>query len=45
MSLNPLNWVSGMWQLAASVTNAAALAVEGAVEITGGLLSPAAIRR
>ena len=31
-----------MWQLAASATSAAALAVEGALEITGGVLSPAA---
>ena len=42
VSLNPLNWVSGMWQLAASAASAAALAVEGALEITGGVLSPAA---
>ena len=42
VSLNPLNWVSGAWHLAASATNAAALAFEGAVEITGGLLRPAA---
>jgi diacylglycerol O-acyltransferase len=42
VSLNPLNWASGMWHLATSATSAAALAVEGAVEITGGLLRPAA---
>jgi diacylglycerol O-acyltransferase len=42
ISLNPLNWASGMWQLATSATNAAALAVEGAIEITGGLLRPSA---
>ena len=41
VSLNPLNWLSGAWHLAASATNAAALAIEGAVEITGGLLRPA----
>jgi diacylglycerol O-acyltransferase len=41
VSLNPLNWASGMWQLATSATSAAALAVEGALEITGGLLRPA----
>jgi diacylglycerol O-acyltransferase len=34
VSLNPLNWASGVWQLAASATSAAALAVEGALEIT-----------
>ena len=33
------------WHLAASATSAAALAIEGAVEITGGLLRPAATRR
>ena len=42
VSLNPLNWASGMWHLATSATSAAALAVEGALEITGGLLRPAA---
>jgi diacylglycerol O-acyltransferase len=42
VSLNPLNWASGMWQLATSATSAATLAVEGAIEITGGLLRPAA---
>lgn len=42
VSLNPLNWASGMWQLATSATSTAALAVEGAIEITGGLLRPAA---
>jgi diacylglycerol O-acyltransferase / wax synthase len=41
VSLNPLNWASGMWHLATSATNAAALAVEGAIEITSGLLRPA----
>src|SRR4029079_17824050 len=42
VSLNPLNWMSGAWHVGASATNAAALAIEGAVEITGGLLRPAA---
>ena len=42
VSLNPLNWASGMWHFASSATSAAALAVEGAIEITGGLLRPAA---
>ena len=42
VSLNPMSWARGMWQLATSVTSAAALAVEGALEITGGLLRPAA---
>ncbi|MBI3693175.1 MAG: wax ester/triacylglycerol synthase family O-acyltransferase, partial [Mycolicibacterium aromaticivorans] len=41
VSLNPLDWASGMWQTAVGVTNAASLAVEGVIEITGGLLRPA----
>jgi diacylglycerol O-acyltransferase / wax synthase len=41
VSLSPLNWVSGMWHVASGVTSAAALAVEGAVQLTGGLLRPA----
>ena len=42
VSLNPLDWASGMWHLATSATSAAALAVEGAMEITAGLIRPAA---
>jgi diacylglycerol O-acyltransferase len=42
VSLNPLTWASGAWRLATGATNAAALAVEGALEITSGLLRPAA---
>jgi diacylglycerol O-acyltransferase len=42
VSLNPLDWASGMWQLATTATGAAALAVEGAIEITAGLIRPAA---
>ena len=42
VSLNPLNWVSGMWHMANNATSAAALAIEGALQITGGLLRPAA---
>ncbi|APE19046.1 diacylglycerol O-acyltransferase [Mycobacterium sp. WY10] len=42
VSLNPLDWASGIWQAAVGVTNAATLAVGGVVEITGGLLRPAA---
>ncbi|WP_168214902.1 WS/DGAT/MGAT family O-acyltransferase [Mycolicibacterium sp. ELW1] len=41
VSLNPLDWASGMWRTAVDVTNAASLAVEGVIEITGSLLSPA----
>ncbi len=42
ISLNPLNWASGAWKLAERATGAAMLAVEGAIEITGGLVRPAA---
>ena len=42
VSLNPLNWANGMWQLATSATSAAAQVVEGAMEITAGLIRPAA---
>jgi diacylglycerol O-acyltransferase len=42
VSLNPLDWANGMWHLATTTTNAAALAVEGAIEITAGLIRPAA---
>lgn len=41
-SLNPLVWASGMWNLTASLTNSALLALEGAVEVTSGLLRPSA---
>ncbi|MBE1546457.1 diacylglycerol O-acyltransferase [Mycobacterium sp. OAS707] len=40
LSLNPLNWASGMWRLATDATNAAALVLEGAMEIAGGLIRP-----
>lgn len=42
LSLNPLNWASGAWHVATTVTSAAALAVDGAVEIVSGLSRPAA---
>jgi len=42
VSLNPLHWAVGLWQLATSATAAAALAAEGAIEISAGLLRPAA---
>ena len=41
LSLNPLSWAGVAWQLAVSATSAAALAVEGAVEIAEGLVNPA----
>lgn len=42
ISLNPLNWAGGMWRLAAAGTSAAALVVEGAIEIAAGLVNPSA---
>ncbi len=42
LNLNPLSWVGGMWNLATGATSAAMLAFEGAIEVTGGLLRPAA---
>lgn len=39
-SLNPLDWVSGIWHFAADATSVAVTAAEGVVEITGGLLRP-----
>ncbi len=41
-SLNPMDWAGGMWNLATSATSAAKLAFEGALEVAGGLLRPAA---
>lgn len=41
LSLNPRDWVSGMWHASGAVTTSAARALGVAVEITGGLLHPA----
>ena len=40
-SLNPMNWVGAIARTAATVTNAAALAFEGAAGIVGGLVQAA----
>lgn len=42
LTLNPLSWARAAWQRAASASSAAALAVEGAAEIVGGVVNPAA---
>ena len=42
LSLNPIDWITGMVRTSLDVTTAAARAVQGAVEIAGGLLRPAA---
>jgi len=41
VSLNPLNWVSGIWHLATNATSTAALVAEGAIELATGLIRPA----
>ena len=41
-SLDPRDWVSGMWHASAAVTNAATRAAEGAIELAANLLRPAA---
>jgi diacylglycerol O-acyltransferase len=40
ISLNPLTWASGAWNLAASAASSAVLMLEGAVEVTSGLVRP-----
>ncbi len=41
-NLNPMSWVGGAWRMAANATGAVSLAFEGALEVTAGLLRPAA---
>lgn len=41
LSLNPLNWIGGMWRLSTAVTSAAARATMGAVEIAAAVVTPA----
>ena len=42
LTLNPLDWIAGAWRTSLGVTTAAAQALQGAAEIAGGLLRPAA---
>ena len=42
ISLNPADWVGGVWNLTTTASSAARLAFEGALEVAGGLLRPAA---
>jgi len=42
LSLNPIDWIAGAWRTSLGVTTAAAQALQGAVEIAGSLLRPAA---
>jgi diacylglycerol O-acyltransferase / wax synthase len=39
LTLNPMNWISGMWRTSVALTAAATQAVEGAIEIASGPLS------
>ncbi len=42
LTLNPLDWIAGAWRTSLGLTTAAAQALQGAAEIAGGLLRPAA---
>jgi diacylglycerol O-acyltransferase / wax synthase len=42
LTLNPIDWLTGAWRTSLGVTTAAAQALQGAAEIAGGLLRPAA---
>ncbi|WP_102143602.1 WS/DGAT/MGAT family O-acyltransferase [Mycobacterium hubeiense] len=42
LTLNPIDWISGAWRTSLGATTAAAAALQGAVEIAGSLLRPAA---
>ena len=42
LTLNPIDWVAGAWRTSLGVTTTAARALQGAAEIVGGLLRPAA---
>jgi len=41
LSLNPLNWIGGMWRLSTAATSAAARVTMGAVEIAAAVAGPA----
>ena len=41
-NLDPRTWVGGVWHASSAVTNFAARAAEGAIEIAAGMLRPAA---
>ena len=42
LTLNPVDWIAGAWRTSLGLTTAAAQALQGAAEIAGGLLRPAA---
>jgi diacylglycerol O-acyltransferase / wax synthase len=41
VTLNPVNWITGAWRTSLGVATAAAQAVQGAIEIAGGIIRPA----
>ncbi|HJT94147.1 MAG TPA: wax ester/triacylglycerol synthase family O-acyltransferase, partial [Mycobacterium sp.] len=41
LSLNPVDWVTGAWRTSIGVTTAAAQALQGAIEIAGGIMRSA----
>jgi diacylglycerol O-acyltransferase len=42
LTLNPIDWITGAWRTSLGVTTAAAQALQGAIEIAGGIIRPAA---
>lgn len=42
VTLNPLKWATGAWNLATSVTSTAMTTIEGTIAVAGGILWPAA---
>jgi diacylglycerol O-acyltransferase / wax synthase len=42
LSLNPIDWVTTAWRTSAGVTSAATQVLQGAAELAGGLVRPAA---
>ena len=42
LTLNPIDWIAGVWRTSLGVTTAATQALQGAAEIAGGLLRPPA---
>jgi diacylglycerol O-acyltransferase len=42
LTLNPIDWITGAWRASLGMVTAASQAVQGAIEIAGGILRPAA---
>lgn len=41
LTLNPIEWITGAWNASRAVASATAQALHGAIEIAGGIVSPA----